>query len=73
MSDQTILLDLIPVQVDRTYGDDSILSEGLKEGDVVVTDGQLKLLPDSAVTIITQPPTSDKQPTPANSAGPPTL
>ncbi len=64
-------VDLVPVQVDRTYGDDSILSEGLKEGDVVVIDGQLKLLPGSSITI-SQSPAAEKQQSPAP-GGPPTL
>jgi len=64
-------VELVTVQVDRTYGDDSILSEGLKEGDVVVIDGQLKLLPDSVVKITQSSPT-DKQPS-ATPPGPPTL
>lgn len=44
-------VDLVQVQVDRTYGDNSILNEGLKDGQVVVVDGQLKLLPGSAISI----------------------
>lgn len=32
-----------PVKVDRTYGAESVISEGLKDGDTVVVDGQLLL------------------------------
>ncbi len=52
-SDNTV--ELVTVQVDRTYGENSIVNAGLKEGDTVVIDGQLKLLPGSAVTIIQSP------------------
>jgi len=52
-SDNTV--DLITVMVDRTHGDNSIVSEGLKEGDIVVIDGQLKLLPGSLVSITQSP------------------
>ncbi len=48
-------VDLAPVTVDRTHGDNSIISEGLKEGDVVVVDGQLKLLAGSSVSITQSP------------------
>jgi multidrug efflux system membrane fusion protein len=40
-----------PVKVDRTYGQDSIITEGLKSGERVVTDGQLRLAPGSRVEI----------------------
>ncbi len=48
-------VDLVTVQVERTYGENSIVSEGLKEGDIVVVDGQLKLLPGSQVDISQAP------------------
>ncbi|HEY7293134.1 MAG TPA: efflux RND transporter periplasmic adaptor subunit [Vicinamibacterales bacterium] len=50
-SDQTV--DLRPVTVVRTHGDDSILQTGLKAGETVVTDGQLRLIPGSRVSIKT--------------------
>jgi membrane fusion protein, multidrug efflux system len=65
-------VDLAQVQVDRTYGDESILSEGLKEGDVVVVDGQLKLLPGSSITITQASPADKPQSSPPVS-GPPIL
>ncbi len=52
-SDKTV--ELVTVQVDRTYGDNSIVSEGIKAGDTVVIDGQLKLLPGSSVNVIQSP------------------
>lgn len=41
--DQTV--DLRQVKVTRTLQDDALLSEGVKAGETVVTDGQLRLLP----------------------------
>ena len=42
-SDQTV--ELRPIKVARTVGDTTLLAEGVKPGEVVVTDGQLRLLP----------------------------
>lgn len=40
-----------PVQVDFTYHDLSVVSRGVKQGDTVVTDGQLQLTDGAEVTI----------------------
>lgn len=40
-----------PVRVARRYGDDAILAEGVKEGETVVTEGQLRLGPGAKVTV----------------------
>ena len=58
-ADNTV--DLVTVQVDRTYGDNSILNEGLKAGDTVVVDGQLRLLPGSSVRITKSAADTDQQ------------
>ena len=42
--------ELRPVAVARTRGSESILSSGVKPGETVVTDGQLRLVPGSRVT-----------------------
>jgi multidrug efflux system membrane fusion protein len=42
-ADSTV--ELRPVKVLRTAGDNSLISSGLKAGETVVTDGQLRLLP----------------------------
>ena len=42
--------DLRPVVVARSRGTESILSSGVKPGDVVVTDGHLRLVPGSRVS-----------------------
>jgi len=38
-----------PITVDRTYGEDTVVAEGLRPGERVVTDGQLRLKPGSKV------------------------
>jgi len=43
-----------PVKVARAAGDLSVIEEGLAPGDRVVTDGQLRLVPGSRVTIMTR-------------------
>ena len=43
--------ELRPVTVARTRGNESILATGVKPGETVVTDGQLRLVPGSRVTI----------------------
>jgi multidrug efflux system membrane fusion protein len=45
--DQTA--DMRAVEVERTAGDESIIKSGLKPGETVVTDGQLRLVPGSRV------------------------
>ena len=46
--DRTV--ELRPVVVARTNGADSIVEKGLKEGETVVTDGQLRLVPGSRIS-----------------------
>jgi len=48
-SDQTA--DLRPVTVARQTGTEVIMKDGVKPGDTVVTDGQLRLVPGSRVSI----------------------
>jgi len=40
-----------PIAVDRAYGDDTVVSQGLAPGERVVTDGQLRLKPGSKISI----------------------
>ena len=40
-----------PVQVSRTVDSVAVIASGLREGERVVVDGQLRLVPDSKVTI----------------------
>jgi membrane fusion protein, multidrug efflux system len=45
--------ELRPVTVDRSAGTETIIASGMKAGETVVTDGQLRLVPGSKVTIKT--------------------
>jgi membrane fusion protein, multidrug efflux system len=47
--DQTV--DVRPVAVSMTAGSDSVIEKGLKVGERVVTDGQLRLVPGSKIEI----------------------
>jgi multidrug efflux system membrane fusion protein len=40
-----------PVVVNRTAGSDSVIASGLKAGETVVTDGQLRLVPGARVSV----------------------
>ena len=48
-ADNTV--ELRPVTVTRTHGDDSILRTGVKPGETIVTDGHLRLVPGSRVSV----------------------
>jgi multidrug efflux system membrane fusion protein len=50
-ADQTA--ELRPITVDRSAGSETIIQSGVKAGEVVVTDGHLRLVPGSKVTIKT--------------------
>ena len=54
-ADQTT--DLRPVRVDRTLGAQAIIARGLQPGEQVVTDGQLRLVPGTRVTVKPSPET----------------
>ncbi len=47
--DKTV--ELRPISVARTHGEDSIIASGLKPGETIVLDGQLRLIPGSRVSI----------------------
>jgi multidrug efflux system membrane fusion protein len=47
--DQTV--ELRNVRVQRTSGEDTIIASGVNAGDVVVTDGHLRLVPGSRVSV----------------------
>ena len=47
--DQTV--EMRPVTVERSAGQDSIIAQGLKTGETVVTDGQLRLTPGARITV----------------------
>ena len=47
--DRTV--EMRPVDVARTAGTETILKQGVKPGETVVTDGQLRLVPGSRITV----------------------
>jgi membrane fusion protein, multidrug efflux system len=61
-SDSTV--NLVRVDLKRTYGDWAAIAQGISAGDVVVTDGQLALTPGAKVKII------KSEQTPSHRAGP---
>jgi multidrug efflux system membrane fusion protein len=54
--------DFRPVTVGRIVGAESIIAKGLTAGETVVTDGHLRLVPGSRVTIRTEAPGSQVAP-----------
>jgi multidrug efflux system membrane fusion protein len=44
-------VEMRPVEVARTAGQETILKQGVKPGETVVTDGQLRLVPGSRITV----------------------
>jgi multidrug efflux system membrane fusion protein len=53
-NDQTV--EMRPVVVARTAGAETVLKEGVKPGESIVTDGQLRLVPGSRITIKDETP-----------------
>jgi len=47
--DQSV--EMRPVTVERTRGPESVVSTGLRAGETVVTDGQLRLVPGARITV----------------------
>ncbi len=45
-------VDFLPVDLRRTYGEWAAIGSGINAGDVVVTDGQLQLIPGARVRIV---------------------
>ena len=53
-------VDLRPVTVKRTGATETVIESGLKPGEIVVTDGHLRLVPGSPITIKGQQPADPK-------------
>jgi multidrug efflux system membrane fusion protein len=47
------IAELRPVSIERTYENDAVVTKGLTEGEVVVVDGQLRVLPGKPVSVKT--------------------
>jgi membrane fusion protein, multidrug efflux system len=54
-----------PITVDRTVGQETVVSSGLSPGETVVTQGQLRLIPGATITVKTPTPTAGGAPAPA--------
>jgi multidrug efflux system membrane fusion protein len=48
-SDQTV--EMRPVTVDRVSGSETVIANGIQPGDMVVTDGHLRLVPGSRISV----------------------
>jgi multidrug efflux system membrane fusion protein len=48
-ADMTV--EMRPVKIDRAVGEETVIAEGLKPGETIVTDGQLRLVPGSRVAV----------------------
>ena len=55
-----LTVELRPVVVNRTLNNESIIEKGLKDGEKVVTDGQLQLVPGAKVEVNVNPSSSEK-------------
>jgi membrane fusion protein, multidrug efflux system len=51
--DQSV--EIRPVTVDRTRGAESVIASGVRPGETVVTDGQLRLVPGARITVKAPP------------------
>jgi membrane fusion protein, multidrug efflux system len=49
-ADQTV--EMRPLTVGRTQGDEAVISAGLKAGELVVIDGQIRLVPNAKVEVV---------------------
>ena len=52
-------VDMRTIKPGRVIGDRTVIVEGLRAGETVVTDGQLQLVPGATVVIKTEPPSAD--------------
>jgi membrane fusion protein, multidrug efflux system len=59
-SDATV--ELRPIQVARAAGAETVVKTGLTQGETVVTEGQLRLVPGSHITVRTGGSGGDKSP-----------
>lgn len=60
-NDKTV--DMRPVTVDRGNDKETVIQSGVQPGDVVVTDGQVRLVPGAKVDITNKPTSASEQPT----------
>jgi multidrug efflux system membrane fusion protein len=48
-ADETV--EMRQVEIERSYGAETVIGKGLQPGDIVVTDGHLRLVPGSRVSV----------------------
>lgn len=53
--------EVVPVQTGRRVGNDVVVTSGIRPGDVIVTEGQLRVQPGVEVKVATSAPTPVKQ------------
>jgi multidrug efflux system membrane fusion protein len=51
-ADRTGKADIVPITTGRRIGDEIVVTDGLKTGDVVITEGQLRVRPGAAVRVV---------------------
>lgn len=45
------VVEMRPLRLGRAFGQETVVEEGLQDGDLVVTDGQIRLVPGSRVEV----------------------
>jgi membrane fusion protein, multidrug efflux system len=56
------------VNVLRTWGSNSVIGSGLEPGEVVISEGQMRLMPGATVQVL-KPQSAKSSPAAANAAG----
>ncbi|MDX3894958.1 efflux RND transporter periplasmic adaptor subunit [Pusillimonas sp.] len=51
--------EIVPIVVGRRIGDQVVIARGLKEGDVVITEGQLRVRPGAELRVVDKPVAAD--------------
>jgi multidrug efflux system membrane fusion protein len=55
-ADRTGKAEIVPITTGRRIGDEIVVVDGLKSGDVVITEGQLRIRPGAAVHVVDAKP-----------------
>jgi multidrug efflux system membrane fusion protein len=68
-AEQSGKANFVPIKTSRRIGDRVVVIDGLKAGDVVVTEGQLRIQPGADVRVVKRPATAAVSTSGAESAG----